>query len=307
VKSITSLRLWLMGVGALAVIYWLYATDPDPAGARDTLGRLQHLALVVLAAFPTYAIRRALFPDHRSRDLGELATGTALGAGVMYLGKCILTGLIFMAVCGYALADNFPMRAWDYLPTLKQEQRAYWPDLTFPQRLAGQVEQETCPSLKSAKCWNPRAELKTSREYGFGLGQLTMTPRFDNFAVARGLDLSLRDWEYADRYDAARQLRTLVLMDRACDRRLRFVEDADARAAMMFACYNGGAGGVLSDIRLCGATEGCDPGRWFGHVERTSLKARRPASGYGKSFFEINREYVRNVMTWRSERYAGLL
>ena len=67
------------------------------------------------------------------------------------------------------------------MPTLATEQRTHWPDVPIRSALAAQVEQETCPSLKSAKCWNPRAELKTSREYGFGLGQLTVTQKFDNF------------------------------------------------------------------------------------------------------------------------------
>ena len=170
--------------------------------------------------------------------------------------------------------------------------------------MAAQVEQETCASLKSAKCWNPRAELKTSREYGFGLGQLTVTSRFDNFKEARKLDVSLRDWAWADRYDPGRQLRTMVLMDKAGFSRLSFIPDQHERLAMSFAGYNGGVGGVLSDRRVCAATKGCDPNRWFGHVEHTSLKAKTAAQGYGQSFFQINRGYVQNIMVVRRQKYA---
>ena len=49
-----------------------------------------------------------------------------------------------------------------------------------------------------------------------------------------------------------------------------------------------------------------DSGKWFGHVEHTSLKAKTAVPGYGKSFFEINREYVRNVMVTRTVRYQCL-
>jgi hypothetical protein len=181
--------------------------------------------------------------------------------------------------------------------------------MPIPSTLAAQVEQETCPSLKSRQCWNPYAELKTAREYGFGLGQLTVTPKFNNFNEARKLDISLRDWQFVDRYDPARQLRAMVLMDRGGYDRLPFIPDPHERLAMAFSAYNGGMSGVLTDRRFCANVPGCDPGRWFGHVERTSHKVRVKTAGYGKSFFEINREYVRNVMIVRRPRYelAGVL
>lgn len=132
-----------------------------------------------------------------------------------------------------------------------------------------------------------------------------MTPRFDNFKEARKLDASLRDWQFADRYDPARQLRTLVLMDRSGYRQLSaLVPDERERLAMAFSAYNGGLGGVLQDRRLCAAVAGCDPGRWFGHVELNSLKARAKTAGYGQSFYDINRGYVRAVMIERRPRYV---
>jgi len=78
------------------------------------------------------------------------------------------------------------------------------------------------------------------------------------------------------------------------------------RLAMAFAAYNGGGGGLASDRRACAGTHGCDPGKWFGNVERTSLKAKAAVPGYGQSFFQINRDYVRNIMIARRVRY-GLL
>lgn len=190
-----------------------------------------------------------------------------------------------------------------YLPVLAEELQVHWPDVRWKSPFAGQIQQETCPSLKSKKCWSPMAELKTDREYGFGLGQLTVTPKFNNFNEAKKLHPSLKDWTWDNRYDARYQIRTMILMDKFNYGKLSWAANEYERLAMAFAAYNGGLGGVLADRTVCRNTPGCDPTRWFGHIERTSTKSKTAVSGYGKSFFEINREYVRNVMIVRRERY----
>lgn len=299
----TGYRLWVMWGAAAFVVAWYWRTDPN--GGAETLARVQWLAWIVVIAGPVYLLRRAFHDEARSGEAYRRALESPTGAGLVFLGLAVLTGMLFLAFAGRAAATELPPGAVKYLPMLLSEQQAHWPDAPIRSALAAQVEQETCPSLKSTKCWNPRAELKTSREYGFGLGQLTVTPRFDNFAAARKLDASLRDWQFADRYDPARQLRTLVLMDRAGYRRLAvLVPDERERLAMAMSAYNGGMGGVLQDRRLCAAVAGCDAGRWFGHVERHSLKARTKAAGYGQSFYDINRSYVRAVMIERRPRYV---
>jgi hypothetical protein len=294
-------RFWMLWVVAMAILGWYWATDPD--GGAETMVRLQWLLWLFVAAGPAYLVRKALMPGDSKTLLREAAAGS-VGAGLVWLGMALLTGLLFLAFAGQARAGQPPQKALEYLPVLQQEAATHWPDAPLQSALAAQVEQETCPSLTHRKCWNPRTELKTDREYGFGLGQLTVTSRFDNFAEARKLSPSLRDWQWEDRYDATRQLRTMVLMDRAAWRRFSFAEGRE-RLAMALAAYNGGAGGVLSDRRVCAAVEGCDPNKWFGHVEQHSLKAKVAAKGYGKSFFEINREYPRNILGFRRDRYAA--
>lgn len=298
-------RLWMMWVASIVVLGWYYFTDPD--GGIETLARIQWLAWILVITGPVYWLRRALLDGARSHEAFRKALEHPIGAGLAFLGLSILTGALVLALAGRAnAADGLPPGAVKYLPMLESEQKNHWPDVPMRSALAAQVEQETCPSLKSAKCWNPRAELKTSREYGFGLGQLTVTPKFDNFKEARKLDSSLNDWKFEDRYDPARQLRTMVLMDRGANRYLvKMVPDERERLAMSFSAYNGGLGGVLSDRRLCSQKPGCDPTQWFGNVEQTSLKAKSKTAGYGKSFFDINREYVRNIMYVRRERYAS--
>lgn len=295
-------RFWVLWAASLAVLIWYWLTDPD--GGAETLARVQWLAWLLVVSGPVYLVRKALMPGDSAGLLRDARAGS-LPAAVAWLGMALLSGLLFLAFAGQARAEWPPKQAIAHLPILQTEIQGHWPDAPAKAVFAAQVEQETCPSLTSKKCWNPRTELKTEREYGFGLGQLTVTAKFDNFAEARKLDMTLRDWQWQDRYDARRQLRTMVLMDKSGFRRLGFVPDSNERLAMAFAGYNGGMGGVLSDRRVCAAVPGCDPGKWFGHVEQHSLKAKKAAKGYGKSFFEINREYVRNIMHTRRPRYAA--
>lgn len=308
-RQVWVLRLLVMVGLSAAVIGWFYKTDPDHGA--DTLLRIQFLSWAFVATLPAYLIGRALGGNIRTETLIKRAVGFGeVGPAVVLLGHLLLRGMIYVGLLAFCMASHAaspPAAALPLLPLLHAEQITYWPDMPDVPTLGAQVEQETCPSLKSRSCWSPHAELKTAREYGFGLGQITITSAFDNFAAARGLDSSLKGWGYADRYDPARQLRTLVLMDRASYRSLRLVLDARERLAMTFAAYNGGLGGVNSDRRLCALTEGCDPQVWFGHVERHSLKKRAATQGYGRSFFDINREYVTNIMLVRRARYAGAL
>ncbi len=190
-----------------------------------------------------------------------------------------------------------------YLPVLAKELQVSWPDVSTKSVFAAQVRQETCAGLKSKKCWSPRAELKTEREYGFGLGQLTVTAKFDNFKEAKKLHPSLKDWTWENRYEPQYQLRTMILMGKFNYGKFSWAESEHERLAFSFAAYNGGIGGVLSDRVVCRTVHTCDGARWFGHVELHSKKAKVAVSGYGKSFFEINREYVRHIMLDYPVRY----
>ena len=198
---------------------------------------------------------------------------------------------------------NFIPNEEKYLPVLEEEIKEYWEGDPLKSIFAAQVQQETCPSLRSKKCFSPYAELKTDREYGFGLGQITVTSRFDNFKEARKLHPSMKDWTWENRYNAEFQLRTLVLMDFSNYSKFDWAENDLDRMAFALAGYNGGVGGVLSDRTVCRSTPGCNPNLWFGNVEFTSKKAKLPASGYGQSFFQINRSYVANGTGARRTRY----
>ena len=127
-----------------------------------------------------------------------------------------------------------------HLPTLRSELYAIWPSASPKSAFAAQVHKETCASLRSKKCWSPTAELKTDREYGFGLGQLTVTKKFDNFKEAKKLHPSLKDWEWENRYNPVYQLRTMVLMDKFNYGKFSWAEVDYERMAFSFAAYRGG-------------------------------------------------------------------
>lgn len=209
-----------------------------------------------------------------------------------------------MLALGFAAwGQDLPANAKIYLPTLVQEIDSRWPTIPLRSTLGAQVETETCISLRSKGCWNPRTELKTDREYGFGLGQLTVTSKFNAFEEVRSLDPSLKTWKWEDRYNPDLQLRALVLKDRYNFDRFKLAATPEDRLAFGIAAYNGGVGGTLNDIKLCSRTPDCDSSQWFGHVERTSLKSRTKWKGYGQSAYDINRGYVKGIFGERRPKY----
>lgn len=221
----------------------------------------------------------------------------------------LMTTVVRTASAGDDVRTYVPTQATAMLPLLKSEQGAQWRDAPRPWVLAGQIEQESCITLRHPKCWNPHAELKTSREYGFGLGQTTIaynadgSVRFNNFDILKAQHVELRDWTWDDRYSADYQLRAFVLMSRDGFNRVSGAATLDDRWAFSLAGYNGGAAGVLKDRLLCQNTHGCDPARWWGNVEKTSTKSRLVPPGYGQSPFAINRAYPLAILDARAPKY----
>src|SRR4051812_29982560 len=139
---------------------------------------------------------------------------------------------------------DFPGKAIEFLPKLVTQVKEVWPELKMRSVMAAQIEQETCISLKGKGCWNPKTELKTSREYGFGLGQITIaykadgTERFNTFNELKKLDEKLPAWKYEDRYDPDMQIRALVLMNKDLSHKIRFeTADETERMAFLFSAY----------------------------------------------------------------------
>ena len=204
---------------------------------------------------------------------------------------------------------SLPTNAKLYLPDLRTQIQQVWPTMPAPQYFAGQVEQETCISLTWSSCWNPHTDFKTSREYGFGLGQLTITPAFNNFTALQQMkDPVIRTWKWTNRFDPNMQIRAMLDMDLVDFNAFEMVGLTPTdQYAFMFSAYNGGAGGLEMHIQYCYSLpmSECNHRIWFNNVATHSWKSRVRVAGYGQSFFDINREYVSNILDVRSQKYLG--
>lgn len=299
-------------LGSALVLAVLFATDPDE-GLLTGFWALSIAKGVVAVGFAHLA-RKALadYPEADMRTLFRLARGSATGAGLALVAQAIIIlGLLFL-FGGNARAD-VPERARQYLPMLKAEQVARWPAHPWPPLLGGMVEQETCRSLTHAMCWSPTARLKSQREEGAGLGQLTRTwrkdgtQRFDALAELRDLHPALRELSWATVYQRPElQLRALVLKSRDDFQALGQIRSIVNRLVFQVAAYNRGRGAVQDERRLCQVTTDCDPQQWWGHVERTCTASREPIYS-GRSACDINRGHVLKVVEVRAPRYKGWL
>lgn len=301
-------RLQFLWGGCIVAIFGSLHSDPD-SGLSTWLGALalvQGIAAVALAHWSRKALMD--YPEADMRTLFSEARRSPTGAGLSLVAIAIVFVGLLMVFAPRAHAAELPPGFYAAGPVLKAEQRRLWPTHQDPVALAALVEQESCASLKSKVCWNPTARLKSVREEGAGLGQITRayradgSLRFDSLASARTqYGDELKDWSWSNVYERPDlQLRAIVLMSRDAAKPF-----AASPAALHFgdAAYNGGVAGVQKERRACALTHGCDPGRWFGHVETHCMKSRQPLYG-GRSACDINREHVHNVFLVRRAKYV---
>lgn len=227
----------------------------------------------------------------------------------------LLTIVLFWQLLGINVyAQNvhtfIPEKAFKYFPVVAEEQKIYFKELTEPAYIPALIEHESCISLKHSKCWNPSSELRTSREIGLGLGQLTKaykndgSIRFDSLEGIRNQHLSeLKELSWSNialRPDL--QIRAIMLMSRDNYIKLWRVTDPAERINFADAAYNGGLGGVSNERRECGLRKGCDPIKWFGNVALVCLKSVKPIYS-GRSACDINRHHVEDVRLTRMPKY----
>lgn len=217
--------------------------------------------------------------------------------------KHLFIAFLLLIVVGVVLAQEVPKNFLIHKDTLSKVIHSSWNEITMPSVIPGLIEQETCYSLTHSKCWSPSAKLETKREYGFGLGQLTVTPRFNTFNEVKELDSRLKSWQWDDRFNPELQMIAILAMLKRNFNVFKLAERDYDRYAFALASYNGGIGGIQADQRICRNTPKCNSELWFGHTEHTSLKQKTKVTGYGKSFFEINREYPKNILEVRRYKY----
>lgn len=215
--------------------------------------------------------------------------------------------VLLLLVCPAMAQMTIPAGAKKYGSILKREQERLWPDHPRPGVLFGQVEQETCVSLSNIRCWTPNAQLKTEREYGFSFGQFTIaynadgSERFNTWKELRSRNLKeLAGWTWENRLDPTLGLRAIVLYDYQLYRSVSGFAKGMDQVRFSLSAYNGGLGGLLSDVKLCQQKPNCDPRSWYGingrlGVADTSNKSRTKWKGYGLSAYEINRGYITSI------------
>lgn len=309
-----SMLMWLLPVAVLIALFW---TDPD-AGAPATRAWLLMCARAFLIVAVAHGVRK-WWHDYPEADMQRLfgeARKSPTGAGLALVALALIVSAVLGLFSGMARAQDVrsyvPAHALPHLQVLASEQRRWWPDHRDPAMLAALIEHESgCFSLKK-KCWNPRSQLKSAREEGAGFGQITRayradgSVRFDALQEMVDRHPALAGWNWENVYERPElQLRAVVLKLRGDFMTLKGVDDVVERLVFTDVAYNRGIGGVQAERRACALKAGCDPQRWFGHVEHLCLASRAALYG-GRSACDISRHHPVDVLK-RTPKYRGLV
>jgi len=303
-------HVFLVG-GSAAVIGALLYTDPDNGISTGML--MLGLVTPLIAVLFAHLARKALhdYPEADASALFRKAKESPIGAGLALVALAIVLSALLGLFGRSANAQPHP-RAVALAPLVNAEIGANWPELEPRAYVFALISHESCVTYRHSRCWSPTSRLRTAREEGAGLGQLTRawapdgSLRFDSLADLKDRHPALRGLDWRNIYDRPElQVRALVLMSRGNWLALNVVRDGWERLAMVDAAYNGGLGGVQRERRACQVAPGCDPQRWWDHVEGRCLKSQQPLYA-GRSPCEINRHHVRDVLLVRIPRYEGL-
>lgn len=222
----------------------------------------------------------------------------------------VVLSMLSFSVYGINVKTYIPPRAFEYKEIVRSEIDRLWPTLVEYNYIPSLIEHESCLSLTHSRCWSPTSRLKTQREEGAGLGQVTRTwnsdgsPRFDTLSDMRRMyvkELKEVSWENIySRPDL--QIRMIILHLKNDYDNLYEFNDPIVRLAATDASYNGGRGAVNYNRRTCGLVKGCDVQQWFGHVELHSNKSTKVLYG-NRSARQIFLDHPRDVFFNRLPKY----
>lgn len=303
-KVLTYWRYWAFLVIPVCVILATGLTSPD--GWADPKVKLLGIAWSAIALFLTHSSRSALMGYVRLFDVYKKAMETSEGAGKVFIGVCILMGLIFLALVPLVARADVPPNAHQILPLVSQEIERYYPDIPRRSYVGALIEKESCIHAKHPTCFTSKARLKTAREEGAGLGQFTRAYdrngnlRFDALAEVKTMNPeALKEFSWENVYERSDLgVRAILVKHRDCDLKLRKLSpkmDPMERLNFCDAAYNGGYTAMQAERKLCASAPPCNPNVWFQNVEHHSNKSRTTTSGYGESWFDINRRHVRET------------
>lgn len=263
------------------------------------------LVVLVVVFFDITFDRRdnwGLLPKFNVEDYLESAKQHPIASAMVWLGYvALIITVLLMVRIGKADAATIPAAAHEHLPTLSKVIDKHWPSAPMPEIMAGQVEQESS--------WKTKATLKTSRELGRGLVQLTIAydskgkERFNSYLDAVSYS-ALKDWNWkVDPYNPERQLTYLVLRDRSAfgQRKLMMV-DAEQTWRVCLVDYNAGPGRV-NTRRINARMMGLPQNTWTGGLEHAYGKGEHRLL-YGRPLWQAVNEYP-NVIFKRAAKYQG--
>jgi hypothetical protein len=205
------------------------------------------------------------------------------------------------------VSRDIPANAFPILPEISKQVNLLWDTHPNKAYFPALIELESCISYTDKRCFSPTSKLKTSREEGAGLGQITRTFNKDGSVksdmisdmASRYSELRSLTWENVyTRPDL--QIRAIILMSKENDRTLSGVKDPMERLKFVDASYNQGVGRTQKERTLCGLRRGCDPQKWDGNV---ALVTTATGMVYGRPAYEISRHHVEQTTVVRIGKY----
>lgn len=203
-----------------------------------------------------------------------------------------------------------PPKAFQYIPIIKEETEKIFPDFILPSYFASLIEHESCISLSHSRCWSPKSRLKTSREEGAGLSQLTRayrndgSVRFDTLTeLSKRYKYELKEltWDTVY-YRPDLQIKAMILITKTNYNNLFFINNWFERLKMADSVYNGGMNSLVKDRTTCGLAKDCDPQIWKFNVEKYCSKSKKILYG-NRNACDINRNHVYETTNLRLKKY----
>jgi len=225
-----------------------------------------------------------------------------------YIGLFLL--LISNSLFAQSVKTYIPPQAFEYKETILSELSAFFPNIPDYNYVPALIEHESCISLRHSRCWKSTSELRSKREQGVGLGQVTRafredgSVRFDTLSNLKNMyksELKEASWDIIkNRPDL--QIRMIVLLLRTDNKQLYSIQDELVRLHFTDSAYNGGIRDIHRSRRACGLVKNCNPQYWFGHVENYIQKSNKILYG-NRSAIDINKHHVKDIFKTRMPKY----
>jgi hypothetical protein len=115
-------------------MFFMYYTDTSGGGMTATLAA--QLATPVISVWFAHLARKALFDYADLKEIYDKAKETSIGAAIIFASMCLvvfaLLGLFGQQVRAEPVTTYIPKQAITYIPTLRNEQQAYWSEHPKP-------------------------------------------------------------------------------------------------------------------------------------------------------------------------------